>query len=279
MHGKILPRSLLIMLVAISLMTIGIEQTHAQNDDDCDPEAVNEWLMQRQAWRNATTETIDKAVEANLSWNALPSLLKEFNRHMQAIADLERPECANEVMLWTYYRYSAFEQFWICLSQGDTDCELEMRERLTLYENQVSEALAPLEEVAGIPSGSYFEVFGDRRPDDWSWPPETLREYFPASYTDGMLDFEGTGDLVSDPVTIPEGIYRVSLETEDDRLSLEMVVLAGECYVGNSSWDTTVFSFKGGGAQSLITSEDECDVMWQVENADAPFQISFEIIR
>src|SRR5690606_8176297 len=222
MHGKILPRSLLIMLVAISLMTIGIEQTHAQNDDDCDPEAVNEWLMQRQAWRNATTETIDKAVEANLSWNALPSLLKEFNRHMQAIADLERPECANEVMLWTYYRYSAFEQFWICLSQGDTDCELEMRERLTLYENQVSEALAPLEEVAGIPSGSYFEVFGDRRPDDWSWPPETLREYFPASYTDGMLDFEGTGDLVSDPVTIPEGIYRVSLETEDDRLSLEM---------------------------------------------------------
>ena len=93
-----------------------------------------------------------------------------------------------------------------------------------------------------------------------------------------MLDFEGTGDMVSDPVTIPGGIYRVSLQTEDTGLSLEMVVLVGECYVSNSLWETTVFSYKGDGAQSLITSE-ECDVMWQVENADEPFQISFEKVR
>lgn len=271
-------RNALIIFAFVSMLAVNIGQTHAQNDNECDPTAVNEWLMQRQAWRNATSETWQKIVDAKLPWATMPSWLNEFHIHMQAIADLEGPDCTTEVLLWTYYYYDTVGRFFVCGSLGDEDCQADMEERAEIYDRDGYAAIERLQERAGLEIKDYYESYPDIRPEGWSWPPETLREHFPVAYTDGMLDFEGTGDVVSDPVTIPEGIYRVSLETESTHLKLEMVILAGECYVGNSPWETTVFSFKAGGAQSLITSE-ECDVLWQVENADEPFQISFEKIR
>jgi len=197
---------------------------------------------------------------------------------MEAIADLPRPSCANDALLWTYYFYDAYERDIVCFTLNDETCRSEMQKRQNRYGEQIDITLAALQEVAGISNEEYTTLTEDLLPDEWSWPPETLREHFPTAYIEGMLDFEGTTDTVSDPVTIPEGVYRVSLETEGTGLSVEMIVLTGECYVGNSSWDTEVFSLAEDGAQSLITSK-ECDVMWQVEYVDAPFKLTFEKMR
>lgn len=271
-------KKLLALLIICSLLIVGTSQAQAQDGGDCDPEALREWLLQRQAWRNATTETVNKAVDANLSWDNVPLVLIELHRHMQTIADLPRPSCADNMLLWTYYRYDAFNAYWLCGFVHDETCQTEMDKRVIICDKQVEKALRPLLEVAGISDNEYTTLTEDLLPDGWSWPPESLRELFPAAYTEGMLDFEGTTDTVSDPVTIPEGVYRVSLETEGTGLSVEMIVLTGECYVGNSSWDTEVFSLADDGAQSLITSK-ECDVMWQVEYVDAPFKLTFEKMR
>jgi len=267
-------RTLLFILVTLSLLMTSGEQTYGQDGDDCNPQEVSEWMAQRQAWRNATTETWQQIADARLSFDAMPSWLDEFHIHMQAIADLARPVCADEALLWTFYYYDAMGRFWVCAAQKNDSCVTEMYERFDFYGEQIEVALTLLKEIAGITDEEYDTLYGELRPDGWTWPPDTLREYFPATYIEGTLDFEGIGDFVSDPVTIPKGIYRVSLETEDTQLSVDMVVILGECYVGNSSWDTGVFSFEGNGAQSLITSE-ECDVIWQVTDADGFFKISF----
>jgi len=271
-------RRLLLILVVLSFLTTGSGLTFAQGSEDCDPEEVFEWLRQRQAWRNATSETWQKVGEANLGSDAIPSVLNEFHRHMQAIADLSRPVCADTALLWTFYLYDLVGRLWVCHFLDDDDCLAEMQNRSAIYGEQIEIALAPLYGTAGITAKEYESLFGELLPEGWSWPPESLRAYFPATYVDGMLDFEGSGDMVTDPVTVPKGYYRVLLETEDTGMSIDMVVLSGKCYVGSSTWETTVFSLKANGAQSLITSE-ECEVMWQVRYADGTFKVTFEKIR
>lgn len=268
---------LLTALSVLILLMTSSSQTIAQDSENCDAKAVGEWIVQRQAWRNATGEVQKMITEEQPSWDTLPSWLNEVSRHMQAIADLEHPECANEALIWTYYYYDAMERFWACGYLGDEACQNEMNSRLAVYHEQIDVTLEALSEVAGIPYEEYDTLYGDLLPEGWSWPPETLREIFPSTYTEGTLDFEGSGNMVSNPISVPEGIYRVSLETEGTSVTVEMVVLWGECYIGNATYDHTVFSSEGNSAQTLITSE-ECDVVWQVE-ADGSFKMTFEKVR
>ncbi len=90
------------------------------------------------------------------------------------------------------------------------------------------------------------------------------------------LDFKGEAhDWVSDPIYVPEGIYRVKLDTIDDLISIDMVMLEGEC---EGSFMNELFSLATGGAETVLKSSG-CTLLWQVMYATEPYAVTFEKIK
>jgi hypothetical protein len=249
--------------------------SNAQDEEkSCDPEQVHTWLTERQKWRNASSDILDDINESGISNPFL--IFSELLRHSQVINDLERPECADEMMLWTYFYYNALVRRILCWGLDDGSCIQDMDIRLDAYNEQINIVAKPLEEL----SEWNYEEYLDLRPDGWLWPPEELGTsgIITETYSDGMLDFEGTIDVVTDPIGVPEGIYRATLKTADQAVNIEMVVLEGECYVGNTSWNKSLFSYSENGAQSVLTSKG-CKLIWQAENVHSSFNVTFEKVQ
>ncbi len=129
--------------------------SRAQNDVDCDPNAVLDWLIRRQAWRNASGDAWNVAI-------APGDVAFILHDHVQQIAALERPVCADETMLWTYYYYDAMGQFQLCLQQGQPACLERYEVQSGIYVEQVRAALVPLVELTGFD----LEDYADLRPED-----------------------------------------------------------------------------------------------------------------
>lgn len=89
------------------------------------------------------------------------------------------------------------------------------------------------------------------------------------------LDFKGTANIVSDPVYVPAGLYRVTA-TSADSFFLYMTPLEGEC---GPRYGEALFSVSGegaaNGAQALLFSEG-CLAIWETNYINAPYTVTFE---
>lgn len=104
------------------------------------------------------------------------------------------------------------------------------------------------------------------------------------SFCHGM-DFSGDGNVVSDPVFVPKGTYRVTLDMPADDpdepylyVTIQGNVLEGECEGWDSGWSFYLFSTGSHGEQVALNSREGCLLVWEVEftNDSTPFTIKFE---
>jgi WD40 repeat protein len=136
----------LVWILVLALVGMAAHPTlPSRARDDCNPRALRVWIRERQTWRQASQEALD-APGVSVSGR-----LMRLADHLQAIEDLDRPACADEAMLWTYYLYSNQEHRLICAQTGDFACVGEMRERLTGYQAQDARIMAALAAGAGLP--------------------------------------------------------------------------------------------------------------------------------
>lgn len=120
----------------------------AQDESDCDPAILRNWMIARQAWRNESTK----------SWNegsdALQVVLAS-HEHLQAISELERPACADEAMLWTYYYYHVLQQYLLCFNADGPDCDTVFQARADAYGAHIVPIMADLQAIADIDLDDY----------------------------------------------------------------------------------------------------------------------------
>jgi hypothetical protein len=92
------------------------------------------------------------------------------------------------------------------------------------------------------------------------------------------LDFEGSAtNVVSDPVIIPAGVYRVTVTT-NGYFMMSGTVLEGRCTDA-----INLFILSEGdavtGAQAVLESEG-CTVLWEISTVSAPpYTVTFEKIK
>lgn len=131
-------------LVFVLMVTAFPDVVQAQSGD-CDRVAVEEWARQRQVWRTATQETLD-------AHGVSPaSALLRLSAHLQAIEDLDRPGCADNAMLWTYYLYTNMQHLLICAQNGQSACVTEMQGRLVDYRSRDEQVMNALVSGVGLP--------------------------------------------------------------------------------------------------------------------------------
>ena len=133
-------------VVTFVLLAGGIGSLHRSGaQDDCNPDELQTWIQQRQAWREASQNALDgRGVSIN-------GAQLQLSNHLQAIEDLSRPACADGAMLWTYYLYSNLEHLLICARNNDTACVAEIQGRLVDYRARDDEMMAALASSAGLP--------------------------------------------------------------------------------------------------------------------------------
>lgn len=93
------------------------------------------------------------------------------------------------------------------------------------------------------------------------------------------LHFEGRNQVVFDPMTIPPGIYRVTVFTEG-ALMVQGTILEGQCGDYGEVGDTVNLiivaeASDDQGAQTVFKSEG-CQILWETVLATGPFRITFE---
>jgi hypothetical protein len=88
---------LILWMISLVLLSPPVVAQDSSDDGNCSPEAVKTWLVERQKWRNATHDVVNS--DTMLVRDARLYLFQ----HLEAIEALDRPTCADSVMLWTYY--------------------------------------------------------------------------------------------------------------------------------------------------------------------------------
>jgi hypothetical protein len=109
-------KQVFVITLVLALASAVFPVTAQDDQQDCDLAAMQEWLLQRQAWHNASSDVIDSV--------GTLKALDYLYQHLEAINDLPRPDCqaADQIMLWTYYGYGAISHAAICLMLFDTAC-------------------------------------------------------------------------------------------------------------------------------------------------------------
>ena len=93
------------------------------------------------------------------------------------------------------------------------------------------------------------------------------------------LDFKGTAGSVHGPLDIPEGIYRVTIATNDFFI-MKGTILEGEC---GDSYDGEFILFNEFGTGEFevekILKSDGCSVLLETSNIFAPYTVTFEKLK
>jgi len=90
------------------------------------------------------------------------------------------------------------------------------------------------------------------------------------------LEFSGTAGTVHGPVTVPEGIYRVSVSTSQFFI-MQHEVLDGDC----GDWGAIFNEMMHDGeftAETIFKSEG-CSVLFETSNIFGPYTVTFEKIQ
>lgn len=134
----------IVFVIAIILAALPMFPAHAQGEQECDPTQLQEWIEQRQVWRQATQDTLDTPGVS------VDSALLQLAEHLQNIENLERPACADKAMLWTYFLYTNLQHLLICDLSGDTECTAEMQTRLADYRERDEDVMTELTTANGL---------------------------------------------------------------------------------------------------------------------------------
>jgi hypothetical protein len=153
--------AVLTLLVLALLGPVLPAQAQDPTGADCDPNEVQIWLTERQAWRNATQDVLDAQGMSVANARAY------LHDHLKQIEDLGRPACADATMLWTYYLYSNLQHLLTCGGANNTACVREIQERLTDYRQRDDDAVDAL----GGSFGFGADAFRDVRPAGWTLGP------------------------------------------------------------------------------------------------------------
>jgi hypothetical protein len=95
------------------------------------------------------------------------------------------------------------------------------------------------------------------------------------------LTFSGTAGTVHGPLTVPEGIYRISVTTQRSFI-MSSTVLQGECRHGLSD-EVAIFneldrSGKEFTAEKVFNSAG-CSVLFETSNINGPYTVIFEKLK
>jgi hypothetical protein len=154
----------LVLLAVILVLVLPPFAVNAQDGDsgeECDPAALQNWLVERQSWRNATQDVLDA------QGMSIQNARTYLHEHLQAIEDLERPACADSAMLWTYYLYTNLQHLLTCAQNQDTACVQAMQARLEGYREE--DALTV--DALGLAIGFTADAHADDRPAGWTMGP------------------------------------------------------------------------------------------------------------
>jgi hypothetical protein len=146
-----------VFLLALLLVLI-LPSTTAAQDDNCDAAELQNWLVERQTWRNASQDVLDAQ---GMTIQTARTYLYD---HLQASEDLDRPACADSAMLWTYYLYSNLQHLLTCAQNSDSACVATVQTRLANYRDRDAEILNEL----GGTIGFTVEAYADERPEGWT---------------------------------------------------------------------------------------------------------------
>lgn len=93
------------------------------------------------------------------------------------------------------------------------------------------------------------------------------------------LDFEGVAGTLHGPMYLPEGLYRVSVATNDFFI-MQGIRLSGEC--GNDYSDEfNVFNAFSSGdfTAEVALRSGGCEVLFETSNVFGPYTVTFEKLR
>lgn len=96
---------------------------------------------------------------------------------------------------------------------------------------------------------------------------------------DGLV-FKDKKQTVVGPIEIPKGLYKLKLETKSTGyIGVEASSISGECGGGISGSETLLFNVGGAnfpGEGEIVFQSSGCNLLIQVNIADAPWTLSFE---
>ena len=152
---------LLALILALVLPGFAVNAQDGDSGEECDPAALQNWLVERQAWRNATQDVLDA------QGMSIQNARTYMHDHLQAIEDLGRPACADGAMLWTYFLYTNLQHLLTCAQNQNTACVQATQARLQDYREQ--DALTV--DALGLAVGFTADANADARPEGWTLGP------------------------------------------------------------------------------------------------------------
>jgi hypothetical protein len=163
-----------LLLIVLLLVGSGVPAANAQGDNDCDPEAVEAWLLGVKEWITVLSQAF--SVEENDLGLSNEAFHYVSYRVLFEIGQLERPACADVAMLGVYQDISALSLLRMC-PLGASDCR--DRTQAALAESDLDTMYDELKEIAGLGS---VEIEGSL-PEGWDWvevkamfPGDTISE-------------------------------------------------------------------------------------------------------
>ncbi len=244
--------------VILGFLTVSVNIAYAQlsTSDNCEPSQVREWMVQRQLGRNQLQPFFDGQAEMELLDAIL--LVQEVRRDLE---QLERPSCADDLYILTIYLYDTLTDGFALGFSSDLDAiEAVLTPRYIYYSENVDVLYAELEEIAGI------DVMAEAA------ELEAIPTPMPTTASLETIELRGEGGgTVEGPLEIPEGLYLLTL-TSDDGVSADIQAVSGNCsgYIFTSSQDNDkeeIFNSRG------------CRALIEVSSTDGSWSLTFEPVE
>lgn len=249
-------RNRLFVAIVFILVSVASFPAHAQQED-CKPEEVRVWMIQRQVGRNRIQPLI--AGDTKMTWLEFMLAIQQERRNLE---DLKRPSCADGLFMLTTYYYDAIVDYAAFRITGDTKSnDTVIAPRLKHYYDTIDSLYKPLEKIAGV------DVMAEAAkilPVPTQQPtPEPLKP----------IKLEGKkGGIVLGPEDIPSGTYRLVISSKGG-VSVKVEAVSGSCigaYIYlDSSGGTTEEIFSSGGCRALI----------QIGQTDQPWTVEFRPVQ
>jgi hypothetical protein len=262
----------IVSTLLLAFLLLSGTHINAQDEQNCDPVAVKEWLIQRQAWINATEDVL------NAQGMGIPNAQINLYTHLQAIEDLPMPECVSPVMLQTYFFYTQVQHLLVCAQQNNSTCITDMQSRVATYRNTIDETIAPLASMSGFSSLEYVNL----RPEGWSLgtQPTTSEDQSGSEVGDGSRQ---NPYALGTWASFGAGRFRVAAVNQNYQpqsglfyeqkpdMQIIAVTLEWECQPSDSSESCSFFGFETGSINyvtpdgNALESIDVYDDPWYLD--------------
>lgn len=231
-------------------------QLFARQADDCSPDAVREWMVQRQIGRNQLQPILDAPYFPNLIETLLD--VQEIRRNLE---DLPRPTCADKLYILTIYLYDAMSDF--LALQANLQSELAqtlIQQRFEVYTRETEPIYLELEEIAGV------DVYATAAA---IVPVATA---IPTAIPPAPIYLRGSqGGMTHGPIDIPAGVYRVRLTGQ--QINASMQVISGSC---NSFY---LYTTQDTNANEEAFTSSGCRALIEIGMSANPWELVFTPVQ